>query len=131
MADKRSRQKRKTASRSDRAKRGEPQPRKLMLKFRVRPLVRMPKSVMFDKLRDFALSGLAPDDLEVSWFSYSHMKGGVYKAGTRIEADEKEQLERFLNVMLSIPNEDMTVADKRGEYTRNPESGAVRIERPE
>jgi hypothetical protein len=130
MPDKRKRQKRSASS--GRARRGETQPRKLMLKFRVRPLARMPKSVMFDKLRDFALSGIAPDDLEVSWFSYSHLRGGVYPPGQKIEADEKEQLERFLNVMLSIPYEDMTVDAKRGERTRNPEaSNAVRVERPE
>lgn len=105
------------------------QPRKLFLKFRVRPLVRMPKSVMFAKLRHFVKSGEAPHDLEVAYMSYDHQVGRKFQPGQRLTADEQEELEKFYDVLLSMNQEDFSFQGRRGKYTKNP--GAVRFERPE
>jgi hypothetical protein len=105
------------------------EPRKLFLKFRVKPLVRMPKSVMFGKLRHFVKTGEAPDDLEVAYMSYDHKVGRKFQPGERLMADEQEELEKFYDVLLSMNQEDFNFEGRRGKFTKNP--GPVRFERPE
>lgn len=91
------------------------EPRRLYLKFRVKPLVRMPKSVMFAKLREFVHTGIAPDDLEVAYMSYDRTVGKQFKPGARIAPGEQEELEKFYSVLIAMGKESM-------EY--------VRLERP-
>ncbi len=110
-----------------------PQPRKLYLKFRVRPKVRMPRSVMFAKLRELLATGTVPDDLDVAYMSYDRSTGKQFQAGARLTPDETEELEKFYNVLLAIGQEGMHVEQRRGKRTANPAgaAGRVRIEQPE
>jgi hypothetical protein len=101
-------------------------PRRIELKFRVRPLVRMPKSVMFQKLQEFASSGIAPHDLEVAYMEYSHGSGKKYHAGERIAGAELQDLEKFVRVLLAIQPEEVSIARR----TAHPKPGALRVERP-
>lgn len=103
-------------------------PRRLFLKFRVKPRVAMPKSVMLDKLRHFVKTGVMPKDLIVAYMSYDHKVGREFRPGERIQADEHEELQRFYDVLLAIDQQEMTVEPKAGKY-KNP--GEVRLERPE
>jgi len=103
--------------------------RKLFLKFRVRPLVRMPKSVMFAKLRRFVEVGIAPKDLEVAYMSYDHTVGKKFAPGERIQGHDHDELRKFYGVMLALQPQDIEVNARRGKYVKNP--GSVRFERPE
>lgn len=103
--------------------------RKIFLKFRVKPLVRMPKSVMFDKLRHAVRTGEMPDDLVIAYMSYDHSIGKQFRPGDRIQGDDHEELEKFYNVLISMDKqEDFTVEQKSGKY-KNP--GSVRLEQPD
>lgn len=111
---------------SGRSRRREPkrEPRKLFLKFRVKPLVNMPKSVMFDKLAELVRTGRMPSDLEVSFMSYDHKRYGRFVPGKQIPADEHEDLRRFYEVMVSIDREDV-----RAKAAKKKLAGTVRLER--
>lgn len=114
-------------------RKAKPPSRKLYLKFRVRPKVRMPRSVMFAKLRELLATGTVPDDLDVAYMSYDHGIGKQFQAGGRLTPDETEELEKFYNVLLAIGKEGINVEQRRGKRTANPAGGfgRVRIERPE
>jgi len=102
-------------------------PRRLEIKFRVRPLVRMPKSEMFRKLKEFVETGIVPDDIDVAYMEYQHAHGRRFSAGERIQPHEQEELAKFYAVMTAIQPEDMTVEHREGKYKKNP---TVRFERP-
>ena len=100
------------------------QPRKLFLKFRVRPLVTMPKSVMFDKLAELVRTGIMPDDLEVAYMSYDRKQHGRFVPGGRISPEDHEDLRKFYEVMVSIDRGDVH-AKRTG---KGPIKGSVRFE---
>lgn len=103
-----------------------PQPRKLFLKFRIKPLVRMPKSVMLDKLRHAVRTGVMPNDLIIAYMSYDHMKGKQFQPGDRIQGGAHDELVKFYDVLISMDKQEMEVERKGGKY-KNP--GEVRLER--
>ena len=102
-------------------------PRRLELKFRVRPLVRMPVSVMFGKLQEFVESGIVPGDIEVAYMEYAHARGQSFTPGQRIQPHEQEELQKFYKVLLSIQPEEVQSAVRSGKYKRNP---TVRLGEP-
>jgi hypothetical protein len=103
-------------------------PRRLDLKFRVRPLVRMPVSVMFGKLQEFAETGLVPGDIEIAYMEYAHGKGRSYSANTRISGSELEEFNKFYKVLLAIQPQEVQVAVRKRRYGKNP---AIRIGEPD
>lgn len=96
-------------------------PRRLLLKFRVRPLVRMPKSELFRKLRHMVRTGEVPDDVDVAYVEYGHGTGRSFKAGERLTPDEMGQFEQFYNVLTSIGAGSVTAE----------RAAPVRFERPD
>jgi hypothetical protein len=104
-------------------------PRRLELKFRVRPLVRMPVSVMFGKLQQFADSGVVPGDLEIAYMEYAHAKGQNFSPGQRLQPHEHEEFKKFYAVLTSVnEKEDVHVTPRSGKYKRNP---ALRLGEPD
>lgn len=97
--------------------------RRLFLKFRVRPLVPMPKSVLFGKLRHMVHTGDVPEDVEVAYMSYDRQRGQRFEPGSRLSTAELAEFEKFYNVLTAI---------QPGDVTARPESKPrVRFERPD
>lgn len=87
---------------ASKAKAAASQPRKLFIKFRVKPLVRMPKSVMLAKIREVCLTGIVPDDIEVAYMEYGHGRGGSYTAGKRLDADSLSEFQNLWQVVVGM-----------------------------
>lgn len=100
-------------------------PRRIELKFRVRPLVRMPKSVMFEKLREAAISGITPHDLEIRYMEYSHGTGKQFGAGERIA--NLSEFAEFVNVLLAVQPEEVSIETRSAA----PKPGTLRVARPD
>lgn len=111
------------------SKRGGSVPRRLEIKFRVRPLVRMPKSVMFGKLLEAVESGVVPDDIEIAYVEYGHGSGRHLAAGARLSADEMGELRTFYNVLASIDPTTVVADHRTSSRSRNP--AGVRLESPD
>lgn len=109
------------ARREPHDRKGGDEPRRLQLKFRVRPLVRMPKSVMFAKVLEAVHSGDVPADLEIAYMEYARGHGRRLTPGARLTMDEQDELERFYNVLTSIDSRNVDVTRR----------GRVRVERPD
>lgn len=70
-----------------RRKRKVRRPRVLTFKFRVIPLVRMPRSVMFKKLDDFMRTGHMADDLELVASDFGRSQGFHVQPGKTWDVD--------------------------------------------
>jgi hypothetical protein len=88
-------------------------PRHLTLKFRFRVLRRIPLSEAFRQIRHAIKTGIAPDDIELSYMDYARKQGRRFRSGDRLTPDEAAELERFYNVLASVG------------------PGSVRVERPD
>lgn len=77
--------------------------RSLDLKVRVKPLVRMPVSVMVEKVKEASQFGVVPDDIEIMVVDYTHKVGRRIRAATRFVGDRKikEALKDFSYILLS------------------------------
>lgn len=82
--------------------RAQKAPRWLFLKFRVTPLVRMPKSVLFIKLRQACRDGIIPRDIEIATLQWDHGQGKRYLAGTVLDAGDAKELMKCYNVLAGV-----------------------------
>lgn len=104
-------------------------PRRLELKFRVRPLVRMPVSVMFGKLQEFADTGIVPGDIEIAYMEYQHATARSFQPGSRVQPHEQEEFKKFHKVLMAMdPKSEVTVEPKKRRYGVNP---ALRVGEPD
>lgn len=63
-----------------------------LLKFRVIPLVRMPKSKMFQLLKQACETGIVPPEIEVQTLDWWSRKGGRWRPGATLNARDAEEL---------------------------------------
>lgn len=87
--------------------------RRLMLKFRVRLLRRMPKSMVWQRIKDTVAYGVVPDDIELISMDWSHGQGKRFTPGSTIDGDDLGELEKFYAVLTKM------------------DEGSVRVERPD
>lgn len=93
---------RRTASK----RKAKKQPRKLLLKFRIIPKVRMPRSVALAKLLESIQTGYMPDDLEVAYMDYSHKVGKVLQAGSRLSGEDLDDFKNLTAIMMGAEEQD-------------------------
>lgn len=96
MPDKRQRQKKQ-------------QPRTTLLKIRATPLVRMPKSVFFQRIRSACRTGVVPDDITISTLNWDHATGRKYLPGQTLDADDAEELENCYDLLTATTMRDIRV----------------------
>lgn len=107
-------------------------PRRLELKFRVRPRIRMPVSVMFGKLQELADTGIVPGDIEVAYMEYQHATARSFQPGARIQPHEHEEFKKFYKVLLAVnPQTEVSVEPRKRRYGKNPAERSVRIGEPD
>lgn len=84
------------------------QPRTL-LKIRAVPLVRMPRSTFFYKIRDACKTGIVPDDIEMRTLQWDHKdpKGKVYRAGQKLDAADAKELQNCYALMRGVSKQDV------------------------
>lgn len=83
------------------------QERRTFLKIRAKPLVRMPKSVLFTKIRQACRDGIVPDDIEIMSLSWDHAVGNRYMPGTILSGDDAEELRNCYNLLVGIGKADV------------------------
>ncbi len=66
--------------------------RRSLLKIRAVPLVRMPKSEFFRKIRHACRTGVVPDDIEIRTLNWDHAYGGRYLPGATLDGNDAEEL---------------------------------------
>lgn len=84
--------------------------RRVFLKFRVKPLVRMPKSVLFAKIRQSCKHGVVADDLEIMTLQWGHgwPRGGHrYTAGQELSGDDATELENAYDLLTAFDKSDV------------------------
>lgn len=74
-------------------------PRTLLLKFRIIPHVRIPRTVVWVLLKEAVASGVMPDEFDIEYMDYDHMKGRVFQAGKSLSFEELEEFRNLLGLM--------------------------------
>lgn len=78
------------------------------VKLRVVPLVRMPKSVLLDKVRWSCENGVLDPEIDVRYVEYDHAYNGKRKGFQRIsKRDKLEALENFRRLVMSADTVDI------------------------
>jgi hypothetical protein len=85
---------------SKRKKKGVP--RRTLLKIRAVPLVRMPKSVFFDRIRSACRNGVVPDDISITTLNWDHAEGRRYMPGQRLDASDAQELENCYQLLTGM-----------------------------
>lgn len=88
------------------------------VKVRVVPLVPMPKSVLLQKVRDSAESGVIDPEIDVVYVEYDHKYLGR-RSGYRQTADKLEALQDFYRVVTNADS-----ADVRQQKAKTPKRRA-------
>ena len=78
------------------------QPRRTLLKIRAVPLVRMPKSMFFDLIRQACRNGVVPDNIELTTLNWDHATGRKYHAGQELDATDRDELENCYQLLTGI-----------------------------
>jgi hypothetical protein len=73
--------------------------RRALLKIRAVPLVRMPKSVFFQKIREACRHGVVPGDIEITTLNWDHAIGARYHAGEVLSGSDREELRNCYNLL--------------------------------
>lgn len=81
--------------------------RRLTLKIRVRPLVRMPKSELFHQVRHAIRTGVVPDTVEIMAMDWGHATGRRLQAGSTISGDDLDAMRDFYNVLTAMDSGDL------------------------
>ncbi|MCP4899831.1 MAG: hypothetical protein GY906_22925 [bacterium] len=76
--------------------RKKPDRRSLMMKIRVRPLVRMPKSELIRQVRKAIRTRMVPDTIEISYMDWEKGDGAELNSG-RLEGRQLDDLRAFYN----------------------------------
>jgi len=87
-------------------KRSRP-PRRTLLKIRAIPLVRMPKSVFFQKIREACRDGIVPSDIEITTLNWDHAVGRKYLAGTVLGGEDADELRNCYNLLVGVSRQDV------------------------
>ena len=74
-------------------------PRKLLLKFRIIPHVRIPRSVAWLYLKEAVASGVMPNEFDIEYMDYAHKQGKVLKAGQSLSLEELSEFRNLLGIM--------------------------------
>lgn len=98
MADKR---------RLQRGSRRNRKTRRVLLKIRAIPLVRMPKSVFFEKIRQACKNGIVPSDIEITTLNWDHAEGNRYRAGTVLSGKDRDELRNCYNILVGVRKADV------------------------
>lgn len=81
-------------------------PRKLLLKFRIIPHVRIPRSVAWALLKDAVATGIMPEEFDIAYMDYAHKQGRVLKAGNSLSLEELEDFRNLLGIMAGAEQQD-------------------------
>jgi hypothetical protein len=81
--------------------------RRTLLKIRAIPLVRMPKSVFFHKIREACRNGVVPHDIEITTLNWDHATGKKYEAGTVLNGKDAEELRNCYNLLVGVGKQDV------------------------
>jgi hypothetical protein len=71
----------------------------LQLKFRVVPLVRMPKSQLFLFLKQACETGVVPKEIEIRTLDWEHKRGGVWRSGSTLSGDDAQELRNCYEIL--------------------------------
>lgn len=82
-------------------------PKRTLLKIRARPLVRMPKSVFFTKIRSACRDGVIPSDIEISTLNWDHARGRTYKAGQVLSGRDRDELMNCYQMLTGMSKQDV------------------------
>lgn len=85
-----------------RGKQKKRQPRRTLLKIRAIPLVRMPKSVFFERIRSACRNGVVPDDISITTLNWDHATGHRYMPGEVLSADDANELENCYQLLTGM-----------------------------
>jgi len=74
-------------------------PRKLLLKFRIIPHVRIPRTVAWVLLKEAIASGVMPEEFDIAYMDYAHAQGKVLKAGQSLSLEELADFRNLLGIL--------------------------------
>lgn len=77
------------------------------LKMRVRVLTRMPKSVLFRKIRESARHGVIDPEISLSVMHFDHAKGKRYQPGQVLSARDRDELINAYNLLTQFGKHDV------------------------
>lgn len=83
--------------------------RQTHLKIRAIPLVRMPQSVFFRKIRESCKNGVIAEDIEITTLQWDHGVGRRYRAGTVLSGEDAEELRNCYRLLTSVGKSDIRV----------------------
>jgi hypothetical protein len=89
-------------------------PRKLLLKFRFVPHVRMPRSVAWRLLKEAVMTGVMPPEMDIAYMDYAHKTGRVLKAGQQLSREELEEFRNLLGIMVGAEHQGSIRLEKVG-----------------
>ena len=81
-------------------------PRKLLLKFRIIPHVRLPRTVAWLLLKEAIASGVMPEEFDIAYMDYAHKQGKVLKAGQSLSLEELADFRNLLGIMSGAEQQD-------------------------
>lgn len=81
--------------------------RRTLLKIRAIPLVRMPKSVFFEKIRQACKNGIVPNDIEITTLNWDHAEGKRYLPGRILNGKDKDELMNCYNLLVGFRKQDV------------------------
>lgn len=81
--------------------------RRALLKIRAIPLVRMPKSVFFMKIRQACKNGIVPSDIEITTLNWDHAEGNRYKPGRVLSGKDRDELMNCYNLLVGVRKQDV------------------------
>lgn len=90
-------------------------PRKLLLKFRIMPKVRMPRSVAWQKVMDFVATGEMPHDLDISFMDYDHQVGKQFFAGDQVSPEDFDEFKNLLAIMAGAKEQEPIRLERIGK----------------
>ena len=81
--------------------------RRTLLKIRAIPLVRMPKSVFFTKIRQSCRNGVVASDIEITTLNWDHAVGRRYMPGQVLSGKDAAELQNCYNLLVGVGKQDV------------------------
>lgn len=81
--------------------------RRTLLKIRAIPLVRMPKSVFFKKIRQACRDGIVPPDIRITTLNWDHATGNRYEPGAILSGKDAEELKNCYRLLTGVGKQDI------------------------
>lgn len=82
-------------------------PRRTLLKIRAIPLVRMPKSVFFTKIRQACKHGVVPADIEITTLNWDHAVGKRFLPGEVLSGKDAGELMNCYNLLVGVEKQNV------------------------